>query len=457
MGLGTRRNARPRLALLTLDGRPRFETRVADWLGVDEAQRRILAAASALSAESVPLEQSLGRTLAADVHASARLPPWDNSAMDGYAVRAEDVEGASEDQPIELVVVGRIWAGSDDRPALGPGEACRVMTGAPVPDGADGVIRVEHTDREAAGIDRVRVRSDHDARRNIRPGGQDMEVGELVVAAGTRIHGGWIAILAAAGRAEVSVYRPPRVSVLTGGDELRPLAEFADVAEGLAIPDTNGPMLAAAVRAAGGEAVLIGPAKDDADDIRRRLRSVPDADVIVTIGGASMGEADLLKRVLEDDGLEVDFWRALMRPGSPLAFGHLPLPGRARPVPLVSLPGNPASAWVTFQLFVRPLLRALQGDPSPHRPVLQARTADALVSVERLCHFHRVRIDWTGDPTVHLTGHQGSGLVHSVGPAAGLAVVPEGVARIEPGEPVEVILLGEGPGVSTPGFAARVT
>ncbi|NNF37392.1 MAG: molybdopterin molybdotransferase MoeA [Gemmatimonadetes bacterium] len=438
-----------------MDGRTRFETRVADWLGVDEAQSRILADVDVLPSERLELGSALGRTLAEDVAARARLPPWDNSAMDGYAVRAEDVEGASADAPVELAVVGQILAGGDERPVLGPGQACRVMTGAPVPDGADGVVRVEHTDREAAMPGRVRVLSDHDARRNVRPGGQDMERGDAVVPAGTRLHGGWIALLAAAGAARVAVRRRPRVTVLTGGDELRSLDDFADVAAGRAIPDSNGPMLAAAVAAAGGEATLAGPARDDAGDIRRRLHANPDADVIVTVGGASMGEADLLKRVLEKDGLQVDFWRARIRPGSPLAFGRLPLPGASHPVPLVSLPGNPASAWVTFHLFVRPLLRCLVGDPRPFQPVLRARTADPLVSVARLCHFHRVRIDWAGAegvPTVSLTGHQGSGLVHSVGPAEGLAVVPEGVERLEPGDPVEVILLGEGPGTGRPGF-----
>lgn len=436
---------------------PSFERRDADWLGVHEARERVLDGWGPLAAGQVPLSDALGRTLAEDARARARLPPWDNSAMDGYAVRARDVAGASEATPVELEVVGRVLAGSSDLPRLQAGQACRIMTGAPLPPGADGVIRVEHTDGEVASPGRVVIRSDHDAGRNVRPGGQDMEPGDVVVPRGIRVTPGWVAALAAAGVDPVPVVREPVVLVLTGGDELRPLSSFQDVVEGRAVPDTNGPMLAAAVREAGGRPRLPGPARDDPDDVRRCLARSAEADIVVTVGGASMGEADILKRTLEEDGLEVDFWRVRIRPGSPLAYGRLPRPGGGPPLPLLSLPGNPASAWVTFQLFVRPLIRRLSGDPTPHLPVLRARAGERLHSTARLCHFHRVGLTAEGDdprPVARFAGHPGSGLVQSLGPARGLAVVPEGVEALEPGDTVEVILLDGAPGRAEAGFTA---
>ncbi|WP_405284379.1 gephyrin-like molybdotransferase Glp [Gaopeijia maritima] len=437
--------------------RPEFEQRDADWLGVHEALECILGRHAPLPAVAVPLGEALGRTLAEAAIARARLPPWDNSAMDGYAVRSADLAGASETAPVELEVIGVARAGASELPEVGPGQACRIMTGAPLPPGADGVTRVEYTDGESGREGWVRIHSEGDAGRNVRPGGQDMERGDAVAPAGVRIDSGWTALLAAAGVDPVPVHRAPEVLIVTGGDELRSLDAFHDVVEGRAIPDTNAPMLAAAVRAAGGRPRVTGPARDDAADLRRHLAQARDADLVVTVGGASMGEADLLKRTFEEDGLEVDFWRVRMRPGSPMAFGHLPRPGGGPPLPLLSLPGNPASAFVTFQLFGHPLVRHLSGDPRPHRPVIAARAGERLGSTPRLCHFHRVVIDPAAPhdplPTVRLAGHAGSGLVHSLGPAAGLAVVPEGIAAIEQGERVEVVLLRDTPGAHAPAFA----
>lgn len=436
--------------------RPHFERREADWLGVAEALDRILDGHAPLPPRTRPLTEALGSTLAVDVHARARLPPHDNSAMDGYAVRSVDLVGASDERPVELEVVGRILAGSAERPPVGPGQACRIMTGAPLPPGADGVTRVEYTDRERGRPGWVRVHTDRDAGSHIRPGGQDMEVGARVAPSGTRIDAGWTAILAAAGHDPVEVRRAPRVVILTTGDELRGPAGFDDVIAGRAIPDSNGPMLAAAVREAGGIPVPVGPARDDAADLRRCLEGAGEADLLLTVGGASMGEGDLLKRVLEDDGLHVDFWRVRMRPGSPVAYGTLPRPGGGARLPLLSLPGNPASAFVTFHLFARPLLRLLAGEPDPWPRALHCRAGDRLTSVGSLCHFHRVRLEAaTGSdpcPTACLSGHTGSGLVHSLGPADGLAIVPEGVEAIEVGAAVEVIPLRHGPGGHSPTF-----
>jgi molybdopterin biosynthesis enzyme len=441
--------------------RPEFETREADWLGVHEAQARVLAQVQALDIEHVPLAAAVGRTLARTARARVRMPPWDNAAMDGYAVRADDVARADAG-PVRLPVVGFVLAGGDASVRVGPGEACRIMTGAPLPAGADSVIRVEDTDAEVASPGTVEIRSARDAHRNVRPGGQDMEADDEVAPAGTRLTSGWIAVLGTAGVDPVPVHRSPVVAILTGGDELRPTSAFDDVAAGRAIPDSNAPMLAAAVVEAGGVPLLLGPARDDPADLRRWIEGAAGADLLLTVGGASMGEADLLKRTLEDDGLRIDFWRARIRPGSPVAFGWLPRPG-ARPVgppiPLLSLPGNPASAWVTFQLLGRPLLYRMSGRPGPFPPVVSAVAGDRLPSSERLCHFHRVTLEpapaGSARPTARLSGHTGSGLVSSLGRADALAVVPEGVASIAPGEDVEVILVKEVDGVRVPGFRAH--
>jgi molybdopterin molybdotransferase len=424
-----------------------FETRRADWLSVDDARTRVLARAEPLAGQRVPLIEALGRALAEPITARATLPPWANSAMDGYAVRAADVRGASPERPVRLPVAGVVRAGPPPEGALAAGQAFRIMTGAALPAGADCVIRVEDTDREAS-AGAVEVRSDRDAGKNVRPAGQDMRAGETVLEAGTSIGPGQIALAAAAGHAFLSVHGQPRVAILSSGDELRTLDDWEDVPRGMGVPETNGPTLLAAVRSAGAFGFPPRLAIDEPTAIREHLLAIADADVILTSGGASMGEADLIKRVLDEVGFELDFWRVTLRPGSPMSFGFLRLPGRAA-VPLFGLPGNPASAFVTFELFVRPFLLKLAGHRRIHRPVLWASVAEALPSTGRLTHFHRVRLEHDASGTrARLTGSQGSGLVQSLGRAQGLAVVPLGSGQIEVGNPVEVILLDDGPGAS---------
>jgi molybdopterin molybdotransferase len=435
---------------------PGFERLTADWLPLDEAVARLLGSVTPLPAVSLPLGDALGLVLARAVVAEATLPPFDNSAMDGYAVRAADVSGASDGSPVRLSVVGAVRAG--DRPSAGvaPGQAVRIMTGAPIPPGADSVVRVEDTDAEAARDGTVAVRSPRDAGRNVRPGGQDFRAGAAVVEAGTRVTPGWTAVIAAAGAGAVHVHPRPRVAVLACGDELRAAGDLADVRAGRAIPESNGPMIGAAIRAAGGVPVLLGIARDEPGDLRRHVERARGCDVLITLGGASMGEADLLKRVLLEDGLELDFWRVRMRPGSPASFGRLPRPG-GPPLPTLGLPGNPASAFVTFQVLARPLLRRLGGDPSPHRRVVCARAAEPIASTPDLCHLFRVTLETTSTlPEARLAGLQGSGLVSSLGPAQGLAVVPEGVHGVAAGDELDVILLDDAPaGAHERGYAVR--
>jgi molybdopterin molybdotransferase len=332
------------------------------------------------------------------------------------------------------------------------------MTGAPVPPGCDSVVRVEDTDGEGGADGRVLIRTPRDAGRNIRPAGEDFRAGDEVVPAGVRITAGWTALLVAAGASTVVVHRTPRVAVLACGDELRVPGDLDDVLAGRGIPESNGPMVAAAVRAAGGEPVPLGIARDDPDDLNAHLDRGLDADLLVTLGGASMGEADLMKRTLLDRGLSLDFWRVRMRPGSPVSFGVLPR-AASTPLPVLGLPGNPASAFVTFQLLGRPLIRRLAGDPRPHAPVISARAAEPFRAASGLCHCFRVVLEGPLDRCLaRLAGRQGSGLVSSLGPATGLAILPEGVEVVPQGDPLQVVLLEPGWGGSPdPGYRTRLS
>lgn len=422
----------------------RFEKRTPDWLSVKDAMDRVLSRGTALESEVVEPEDALGRALARGVLARAPLPPWDNSAMDGYAVRGRDVAGATRQEPVALQVVGETRAGEAAGRVLVKGEAIRIMTGAPIPAGADSVIRVEDTDAEAS-PGRVVIYSDADRDRHIRPGGQDMQGGEEILRAGTTVGPGQMGLLFASGARTVQVHRRPRVAILSNGDELVGPGDFQRVMAGKGIPETNGPTLAAAVRLAGGSPIQLGIARDQAPDILEKVERgrAEEADVLLTSGGASMGEGDLFKRVLEEAGLSLDFWRVKMRPGTPFSFGFLETEG-SRSLPVFGLPGNPASSFVTFQIFCRPFLLRLAGHSRVHRPVLEGVAGEPLSSPGHLTHFFRVRLE--GDPVrpqVFLTGPQTSGLVRSQGLAQGLAVVPEGTSGIDAGSPVRVILLDD--------------
>jgi molybdopterin molybdotransferase len=393
----------------------------------------------------VPVLQALRRALAEDLVAAATLPPWDNSAMDGYAVRGQDVRGASESRPVRLRLRGRTRAGERAHGPVGPGEAVRIMTGAPVPEGCDSVIRVEDTDAESEpGF--VAVRADRDRGRNVRPRGEDMVEGDHLLERGEPVTAGVVGLLAALGRSDVLVHRRPNVAILATGDELRGPERFDDVRAGAGIPESNGPMLEAATRSAGALPRSLGVVEDEAEALKDAVALGKGSDALVVVGGASVGEADLVKRVLEDMGFRQDFWRVRMRPGSPFGFGSLP--GDQGPQPVFSLPGNPASAFVTFEIFVRPFLLRLAGHARIHRRRVRATAGTRFPGASGLTLFPRVTVRRSGDELLASSpGPQGSGLVRGLSVADGLAMIPEDTDGVAEGQEVEVILLDDAPSV----------
>jgi molybdopterin molybdotransferase len=399
---------------------------------VREASERILAGVKTLGVEHVPLSAALGRVLAEDVRSPLDHPPWDNSSMDGYAVRAEDVVAST---PLTLPVLETVRAGQRPTRALEARSAIRVMTGAPIPDGADSVIRVEDTD---GGETSVTIRDARDAGRNVRPRGEDLRLGDIAVAVGTTLGPAQIGVLASVGAATPPVYGIPRVAVLTSGDELVDVDRFDEVLRGDRIVSSNSYTLTAAVRAAGGEPVYLGIAPDEPAAFEQQLRGAFGCDLLITSGGVSVGAFDFTKDVLRALGAELHLWRVRMRPGAPLGFGTL------GEMPWLGLPGNPVSAMVTFELFARPLIRRLRGDARIFRRAVTVRSRDAVSLAAPLTHFMRATIEWDSDgPWARLTGPQGSGLLTSMARADALMVVPADQSHVRRGDTLKAILLGE--------------
>jgi molybdopterin molybdotransferase len=405
-------------------------------LAVGDASARILADMRPLSTVCLPLRDAFGHVLAADVVAPMSLPPWDNSSMDGYAVRSADVAGARAEAPVVLRVVATIAAGGSAEQPVRPGEAMRIMTGAPVPAGADTVIRIEDTD---GGTERVSVRNARDLGRNVRPRGEDLARGAVAVGAGSRIGAAQLGVLASVGAAEVEVYRRPQVGILSSGDELVDVDDFDEVAAGRRIIASNSYTLWGLVHAAGGVPVDLGIVGDDPSAIKARLEAgLAACDVLLTSGGVSVGAFDFTRDVVTALGAELRLWRVRMRPGAPIGFGML------RGKPWLGLPGNPVSAMVTFELFARPALRRMAGHRLLFRDLVTVRIAEPITLAAPLMHFMRavVTSDANGAvPTARLTGPQGSGLLTSMERANALVVVPEDRLRVEAGELLRAIVL----------------
>jgi molybdopterin molybdotransferase len=421
--------------------------RAADWLSASEALRAMVAGVAPLGAEERPLLDALGSVLAEDVAATVDLPPWDNSAMDGFAVRAEDVRGASPESPVVLRVVDDVPAGRFASRPVGPGEAIRIMTGAPVPAGADGVVRVEHTDGGAGTGGRVAIRSDADAGRNVRPRGEDVRSGSVILRAGAVLRAAEIGVAASLGRARLRVVRRPVVAVLASGDELVTVEEFAEVEAGRRIVSSNSYSLAAALAETGLEARVLGIAADSPEALRARVEEARGCDALITTAGISVGEHDHVRRVMAELDTEVDFWRVRVRPGSAMAFGRV---GALGGIPWFGLPGNPVSTGVTFELFVRPALLRMCGRKRIFPPTLDAVLRDPYPVRGDLTHFPRVstRREPDGTLSAFLTGSQSSGVSSSLAAADALALVPPR----HPGGAVRIVPIGGAPLVEEPPF-----
>jgi molybdopterin molybdotransferase len=412
---------------------------------LEEARARILEGVRPLSADAVPLASALGRVAAEDVHARLTLPPWDNSAMDGFAVRSADVRAATADAPVRLRVVGESAAGHAPSAGVGAGTAVRVLTGGLLPEGADSVVPVEDTDAPAGVADlpgEVLVRVAVAPGRHVRRAGSDLVEGDVVLAAGTHLGPAAIAVLAASGHARVSVHGRPRLAVLATGDELVPVGQALGPQ---AIPDSNTESLAAQATEAGADVLRLGIARDDVEDVRARMvTGIAASDVVVVSGGVSVGAHDVVKSAFEALG-RLELWRVAIQPGKPLAYGRAAGPGGGR-CHLFGLPGNPVSSFVTFELFVRPLLRRLAGErDSLGRLTVRAQLAQPVrTSLERRA-FLRVRLETDTSSQAgyraHTAGEQGSHVLSALALADGLAVIPEGVQTLPEGAEVEVIRL----------------
>lgn len=397
-------------------------------LSVEEYRERVLAGIRPLSPISVPLSMAQGCVLATDVRAPWPLPSFDNSSMDGYAVVAADLVGASEASPVALQVVDDVPAGFRATERVVPGTAIRIMTGAPMPDGADCVVPVESTD---AGIDTVVIHSPATVGACIRRAGEDIIEGELALAAGTMIGARQLAILAAVGCGEVSVHPRPRIAVISTGSEL--VEPGVPLRTGL-VSDSNGYLLVAAAREAGADAYRVGPVHDDD---REFLDALEDqyhrADLIVTSGGVSMGAYDTAKAVLTRQGT-VEFVKVAMNPGMPQGFGTI----GDDATPIITLPGNPVSSFVSFECFVRPVIRRMMGVEPLDRPRTTATCGADLSSSPVKAQFVRGRYAAPG--VVVPTGSgQGSHVLGGLAQAEVLIVVPVGVASVRAGEQVSVI------------------
>lgn len=414
-------------------------------ISVEEARERILTFFHRLPAETRPLLEAAGQVLAEDVVAPFDIPPLDNTGMDGYAVRAADTAGASGSAPVQLKVTANLAAGYVHDEPVGPGEAVRIMTGAPIPPGADAVVPFEETDEALRNPGErptpggfVRILKAAAPGANVRPRAGDIAAGSTVLPAGRVLRASEIGVLASIGASTVKVFRRPVVAVLSTGDEVTAPGE--PLLPGR-IYDANSPAIAAMVARAGGIPRMLGIARDTVEDLTARIRSGLDADMIVTSAGVSRGDFDVVKDVLAREG-QIDFWTVRMRPGKPLAFGAFTAPD-GRTVPHLGLPGNPVSSMVSFELFGRAAIFTMLGRSDWPRPVIRATVRQRVVNTDPRRFFGRCFVTqgedgrWYAD----LTGPQGSNVLTSMSAANGLAIVPETVAAVEAGEAVDVMML----------------
>ncbi len=400
-------------------------------ISVEEALERILAEITPLAVTRVPLPESLGHVLTEDVISQEDIPPFANSAMDGFALLSRDSQPRDGQTP-RLRVTGGIAAGYVADHSVKPGTAMRIMTGAPVPPGADTVIQVELTRSDGPESEWVEILQEVAPGNNIRPAGEDMHRGQTVLLRGTEI-GPWeIGILATLGWSHVPVIRQTSCSHLGTGDEVIDVHEPLQPGK---IRNSNSYLLEAAVRQVGAEPKRLGVARDTVESLREKFSEAIQCDLIITSGGVSVGEFDLVKDIMTEQG-EIHFWRINMRPGKPVAFGHIGT------VPLLGLPGNPVSAAVTFELFGRPVIRKMLGHTHLLHPQADVIVEDGVSERVMRRHYVRAHVEWRdGRLIAHTTGNQGSNIMTSLLNANALVIVPEGGTVIQPGATAKAIML----------------
>ncbi len=399
-------------------------------ISVDEASEKILSHIYPLGFEKVSLLDALGRVIAEDIYAKRDIPPLDNSAMDGYALRFEDIQKASRKDPVRLEVIEDLPAGFISKKKIERGKAIRIMTGAPIPKGADAVIPVEETKKEDGAVLIFKAAAPGE---NIRKSGEDVKKGDRVISQGDTLRPAEVGMLASVGRSFVLVYQRPLVAILCTGDEL---VDVDGELEEAKIISSNSYTLAAQVRDCGAIPVQLGIAKDRKEEIEEKLRQGTRADVLISSAGISVGDYDFVKEVMKNLGMEMIFWKVAMRPGQPLAFGTI---GEK---PVFGLPGNPVSSMISFEQFVRPSLRKMMGCRQLFRPVIEAILKEEIKKMPGRRYFIRGSVSFEKDQyVVTTTGEQGSGILRSMVRANGLIVIPEDQKMVRAGEKVTVQLL----------------
>ena len=397
---------------------------------VAEAQEIVLSCVKPSAVEKVDLLSALNRIIAEDVTSSRYIPPHDNSAMDGYAVQHRDIAAATPERPATLNVIEILPAGKAPRHQIQSGTAIKIMTGAPMPPGADTVVQVEHTNASDTKVDIYRAPK---MGSNLRRRGEDIVIGDGIVPHGTLLRPAELGVLASIGKAKVMVFQRPRVAILATGDEI---ADLGDTDTDNKIINSNSYTLAGQVMEAGGVPVLLGVARDTREAISQRIASGLQADILITSGGVSAGDFDYVRDCLDAAGFQGRFLTVALRPGSPITFG---LVGQ---VPVFSLPGNPVASMVTFELFVRPALKRMTGYSDPFRPRVKALLQDTVEKRQGVRTFLRGILQHHSDhATVTTTGPQGSGILRSMSLANCLIDIPEAIQTLQPGDMVQVLPL----------------